>query len=242
MKALILAGGYATRLYPLTLNKAKPLLPVAGRPIIEHIIEGLEGIAEIDCIYVVTNNKFYNDFVSWEKNAKFSKDIIIINDKTISDDDKLGAVGDIELVLRETNLNDDLIVVAGDNLFSFPLKDFAAFFRKKGLALAAYRYPNKEELHHYGILELDKNDRAISFEEKPQQPRSDLVAVCLYAFPKDRLNLIHDYIQEGNNRDAPGYYLQWLVAKENVSAFVFTAPWHDIGTPEAYQRAQESFK
>ncbi len=242
MKAIILAAGYATRLYPLTLNKAKPLLPVGGRPIIDYIAGGLAGIPEIDTIYVVTNKKFSQDFQAWQKKADLGKKIEIINDRTTSDDDKLGAIGDINLVLVEKQIKDDLIIVAGDNLFSFPLVDFAEFFKGKGLSIAAYRFPKREELHSYGIVELDQQQRVISFTEKPAQPRSDLVAVCLYGFPREKLGLIKEYVSQEENQDAPGYYLQWLVQREKVGAFVFTAPWHDIGTPEAYERAQREFK
>lgn len=242
MKAIVLAAGYATRLYPLTLNRAKPLLPVGGRPIIDYIIEGITEVPEIDTVYVVTNNRFYNDFVNWRREAGFDKEIIVINDGTISDDDKLGAIGDIDLVINKMEIKDDLIIVAGDNLFSFGLERFLDFFKTHGLSIAAYKYPYKHELSHYGLVELDEASRVVSFQEKPDEPKSDLVAICLYGFPVNKLGLIHKYLESGSNKDAPGHYLQWLVSKEKVYAFVFHAQWHDIGTPEAYERAQREYK
>lgn len=242
MKAIILAAGYATRLYPLTLNRAKPLLPVGGRPIIEYIVEEITKISDIDTVYVVTNNKFYKDFVQWQKECNFDKEIIIINDGTLSDSDKLGAIGDIDLVINKLAIKDDLIVVGGDNLFGFNLKSFVDFFKSYGLSIAAYKYPYKDKLSQYGLVELDKTSRVVLFQEKPKEPKSDLVAICLYGFPAEKLGLIHEYLKGGRNKDAPGYYLQWLVNKEKVFAFAFQAPWHDIGSKESYEKAQKEYK
>lgn len=240
MRAVILAAGYATRLYPLTLNRAKPLLEVGGHAIIDYIIDGLIGIPGMDKIYVVTNNKFYKDFCRWQKET--NRDTVIVNDKTADDSDKLGAIGDIALVIKEQRIDDDLIVIAGDNLFGFELKEFADFFKSHGLSIASYKYSRKEELSRYGIVELDKDNRVVGFQEKPKEPKSDLVAVCLYGFPRNKLGLIDRYLEKGNNKDAPGFYLQWLVEREDVYSFVFEAPWHDIGTPEAYERAKREYK
>lgn len=242
MKAIILAAGYATRLYPLTLKRAKPLLPVGGQPIINYIVDGLLEVSEISAIYVVTNNKFYKDFCQWQVESYIDKNVIVINDRTTSDKDKLGAIGDIDLVVREMNIDDDLLVIAGDNLFRFELTEFVKFFKKNGLSIASYKYPYKNELSHYGIVELDGSNRVKGFQEKPQKPRSDLVAMCLYGFPKNKLSLIKEYLARGNNKDAPGFYLQWLVEKEGVCSFTFSGQWHDIGTHEAYFRAQAEYR
>lgn len=241
MKVIILAAGYATRLYPLTMDRAKPLLPIGGQPIINYIINGLSEVNLVSDVYIVTNNKFYNDFCNWKNSSNFDKNIFIINDGTKNDNDKLGAIGDINLVIKEMKIADDLMIIAGDNVFSFQLSDFVKFFNKNGLCIAAYRYPNKKDLSHYGILETDGRSRVVAFNEKPQKPKSNLVATCLYGIPKDKLYTIKKYIDGENNLDAPGYYLQWLVKEEDVDAFVFDNKWYDIGTPEAYESAQEEF-
>jgi glucose-1-phosphate thymidylyltransferase len=241
MKAIVLAAGYATRLYPLTLKKAKPLLPVKGKAIIDYTIDGLSGISSLDEIYVVTNSKFYKDFCDWQESGKFQKNITIVNDNTTSDADKLGAIGDINLVIQQMEIDDDLIVVAGDNLFTFELKSFAEYFKKSGLSIACYKYPYKEELFNYGIVEIDKSNKVVSFQEKPKNPKSDLVSLCLYGLPKAKLGIIEAYLKSGHNKDAPGYYIEWLVSKEVVHCFTFENKWFDIGTHESYERANKEY-
>lgn len=243
MKAIVLAAGYATRLYPLTVNKAKPLLPVGDRPIINYILEGIACVSEIDTVYVVTNSRFYRNFLDWKAEGDFGKEVIVIDDGTTTDSDKLGAIGDINLVVNKMDIKDDLLVVGGDNLFSFSMRKFADFFKTKGMSMAVYKCPHRDKLSRYGIAELDDDNRLISFQEKPQKPRSNLVAICLYGFPRGKLKLINTYLEKGRNKDAPGYYLQWLINdnKEDVHAFVFESSWHDIGTPEAYEQAQKEY-
>lgn len=242
MKAIVLAAGYATRLYPLTINKAKPLLPVGKKLIIDYILENIKTVQEIDAVYVVTNNKFYKDFLEWQKSRDFGKKVVIVNDNTTSDTDKLGAIGDIQLVINKMRINDDLLIIGGDNLFEFNLNDFINFFKNNSLSITAYRYPYKDKLSRFGLVQTDRNNRVVLFQEKPKNPKSDLVAICLYAFPSDKLKLIHEYLSGKNNKDAPGYYLEWLIEKEDVRVFVFDSQWHDIGSPESYRRAQKEFK
>lgn len=242
MDAIILAAGYATRLYPLTLNKAKPLLPVGDRPIIDYLVMDLEKIGELSTIYVVTNEKFYNDFLKWAKDYSSSKKIVILNDGTTDDSNKKGAIGDIDFVIDTAGIKDDLLVVAGDNLFNFPLEGFAWFLMDKGLCVGIHKMKESEDLSRYGIVEIDDNGRIINFEEKPTHPKTNLVAACLYGFPSEKLGLIKEYIKEGLNMDQPGNYLQWLVKREPVYAYIFEAEWHDIGTKEAYNRIKDSFK
>lgn len=241
MKALILAAGYGTRLYPLTKDKPKPLLPVASRPMIEHILEKIEAIEELDKIYVVTNEKFAGHFRSWKDAYSSRKEIKIINDATTSDENKRGAIGDMQLVIEEEGINDDLLVVAADNLFQFHLGDFLGFFKKKGISVGLYDFRDREAVKRYSIVEIDENKKILSFQEKPSQPRTTLIAICLYLFPREKLSLISQYLQEGNNPDAPGFYIAWLHQREPVYGFVFEGKWYDIGDLQCYEEANKEY-
>jgi glucose-1-phosphate thymidylyltransferase len=244
MKALILAAGYATRLYPLTKNRAKPLLPIKGTPIINYIIKRLEPIEDIDKIYVVTNQKFYNDFCQWKDNYKFEKDIEIVNDETIEDETKLGAIGDIDFVIQKKEINEDLIIVAGDNLFDFNMVDFTNKAKSKKPAVSLGIYDVKEEklARLYGIVGLDEGNKLIDFQEKPQEPRSTLAAGGIYFIPRNILSLVSRYLEEGKTPDEPGYFIRWLYKNNEVYGISLTGKWFDIGSVESYHRANGAWK
>ena len=242
MKALILAAGYATRLYPLTRDKPKGLLPVAGRPMIEYILRRIERVEEINEIYVVTNEAFARHFQEWRDTYRGKKKIDILNDGTTSDESKLGAIGDMKFALEEKRIDDDLFVMAGDNLFEFDLSQFFSFFKEKGASVAVYDVEDKELAKRYGIVKLDEGGRMIDFQEKPSHPATTLVSVCMYMFPRDKLPLIFAYLNEGNNPDAPGFYIAWLQEREPVYGFVFHGKWFDIGDLRCYQEADREYK
>jgi len=170
MKALIMAAGYATRLYPLTKNRAKPLLPVGGKPIIDHIADALDAVPDIDRIYVVTNSRFADSFGKWAASRKGRAPIAVIDDGTACDDDKLGAIGDIRFVLEKEAIDDDLFIVAGDNLFDLDLRRIVRFFEEHGTTVAAYDVGDLEAAKRFGILELDKEGCVVDFLEKPPRP------------------------------------------------------------------------
>ena len=246
MNVLVLAAGYATRLYPLTLNKAKPLLEVAGKPMIERIIDQLSGSRELKTIYVVTNNKFAPQFEEWAENLRKSGnrfDLRIINDGSTSDEDKLGAIGDIDLVLRKVDLaSDDLIVIAGDNLFTEPLDGFVTFARGKRAAVAIYDVGDRELMKKYASVVLDDEGVITHFEEKPANPQSTLAALALYYYSRDVLPLVGTYLKEGNNPDQPGRFLQWLYRREPVHTFQVGGQWLDIGSKETLEAADKLFR
>lgn len=242
MKALIMGAGYAVRLYPLTKDKAKPLLPVAQKPIIEYIIEKLEVFSEIDRIYVVTNNKFYNQFKEWAENFSYHKPIEIINDGTLSNEDRLGAIGDIHYVVSTKNVTDDLIIIAGDNLFDFDLGKLKEYFVSKKLVICAYDVKDKELAKKYGIVSIDSKGRVISFVEKPAVPPSTFAALGIYLFKHDAVDLFEQYVSEGNNRDAPGYFIQWAYQRTDVYAYPFQGTWYDIGDLASYEQANKVYE
>jgi glucose-1-phosphate thymidylyltransferase len=245
MKVIILAAGYATRLYPLTLTKPKPLLPVAGKPMIEHVLDNLTPISGIERVYVVTNAKFANAFQQWADHYRATKsklEFTVVNDGSTDDSNKLGAIGDINFVLQTQNVNDDLIIVAGDNLFSEKLGDFGKFCREKNApVLALYDVGDLEQIKKYNAISLDGEGRITFFEEKPKNPTSTLTGIALYYYPKQTLPLIRQYIAEGNNPDQPGRLVQWMYPRTPVYTWTVPGLWFDIGSKESLEEANQIF-
>ena len=245
MNVLILAAGYATRLYPLTLNKAKPLLEVAGKPIIEWVVDNLAGVPELEAIYIVTNDKFASDFQNWangyrDRRGQFK--FKIINDGSKSDDDKLGAIGDISLVLTRENLAlSALLIVAGDNLFSESLVDFVDYARKTDATVGVYDVGDIEAIKKYGNIDIDSERTITHFEEKPAKPRNTLAAIALYYYSPKVLALVPTYLAAGNNPDQPGRFVEWLYTRQAVKAFQIKGKWVDIGSKETLAEADKLF-
>lgn len=241
MKALILAAGYATRLHPLTENQPKPLLKIADKPIIEHILEKIKEVKEIKEILVVTNHRFYDHFRIWLNHYQYPKSIKIIDDGTLSNDDRLGAVGDINYVLKEVEINEDLLVIAGDNLFGFSLKKFVEFFgSKKKSTVALYDLKDLEKVKgKYGVGVLN-GTKLINFEEKPLRPSSSLAATACYIFNKEDLKLVQQSIEQGK-ADNPGDLVKFLVKNSEVHGFVFKEPWFDVGSFESLKAAEKAY-
>jgi glucose-1-phosphate thymidylyltransferase len=246
MNALILAAGYATRLYPLTLHKAKPLLEVGGKPIIEWLVDNLQDLVGIEGIYVVTNDKFASDFENWgeayQKRHSNSR-IKVINDGSHSDDDKLGAIGDINLVLTRQDqlLKSDLLIVAGDNLFREPLAPFIEAARGSFATVAVHDVGDLQAMKKYGVVTASPDSVVTHFEEKPGKPQSMLAAMALYYYSRDALQLFATYLAAGNNPDQPGLFLQWLYTRKPVKAFKMEGQWLDIGSKETLEKADKLF-
>lgn len=245
MNILILGAGYATRLYPLTLNQPKPLLPVAGKPMVNHVLDNLSGISGIEKVYVVTNAKFVSHFQKWAddyRKASPKFDFKIINDGSTDDTNKLGAIGDINFVLNQEKLDQDLVVVAGDNLFNQPLKEFGAFALKKDApVLAVYDVKDLEAIKKYNSITIDKEGKITYFEEKPKNPTSTVTGIALYYYPKHVLPLIKQYVAEGNNPDQPGRLIQWLYPRTPVYTWNVPGLWFDIGSKETLEEANVIF-
>src|SRR5947207_11947155 len=243
MNVLILAAGYATRLYPLTLNKAKPLLVVGGKPIIEWLVDNLAGIPDLETIYVVTNDKFARDFQAWsqsyqERHPEFR--FKIINDGSTSDDDKLGAIGDINFVVTRENLTqDNLLVIAGDNLFTESLLNFVDCARGTDATVAVYDVGDTEAIKKYGNITVDAEGIITRFEEKPRKPQGTLAAIAIYYYSAAVLSLLRTYLAAGNNPDQPGRFVQWLYPRTPVNTFQIEGKWLDIGSKETLEKADE---
>jgi len=245
MKVIILAAGYATRLYPLTLTQPKPLLPVAGKPMIEHVLDNLAPMGGLDRIYVVTNAKFAGHFQKWADGYRATKaklDFTIVNDGSTDDSNKLGAIGDLHLVLTREQVVDDVIVVAGDNLFSEELTGFGRYCcEKKAPVLAVYDVGDLEQVKKYNAISVADDGRITFFEEKPASPSSTLTGIALYYYPRSTLPLVKQYIAEGNNPDQPGRLIQWLYPRVPVYTWKVPGRWFDIGSKETLEEANRIF-
>lgn len=246
MNILILAAGYATRLYPLTQTKAKPLLDVAGKPMMEWVIDNLAPIDGIEKVYVVTNDKFAKDFQAWaehynQTHAKLAFEII--NDGSTGTDNALGAIGDINYVVNHHNLSSSgLIVVAGDNLFSQSLEEFGTFCAKQDEpVLGVYDVGCFDEAKKYGVVAVKENGEISSFEEKPAQPKSTLIGIALYYYPAKTVARFAEYISEGNNPDQPGRFVQWLYQHTPVQTWSVPGTWFDVGSKETLEEAGKIF-
>ena len=243
MKAVILSAGYATRMYPLTVEQPKPLLPVAGRPVISYIIEKIEKLRTVDTIYIITNARFYSVFKKWHKTSKGNKRIEIIEDGTYTEKDKLGAIGDLKFAIEKRSITDDLLVVGGDNLFDFDLGEFEKFFVEKGTSVGLYDVGVTDLVKDYNTVVLDEKKRIIEFTEKPRalKSKTTLAAICLYLFPSGDVPVIMRYLAEGNNPDEPGRLIEWLYRRVSVYGYVFSGRWFDIGDLAQYLKAEREY-
>jgi glucose-1-phosphate thymidylyltransferase len=243
MNVLILAAGYATRLYPLTLNKAKPLLEVGGKPIIQWLADHLAGVPDLETIYVVTNDKFAADFQAWSQEYRKRHPEFrfkVVNDGSTSDQDKLGAIGDIDFVVTKENLSkSSLLIAAGDNLFTHSLADFVEDAKGTEVTVAVYDVGNIEAIKKYGNITVDAGGIITRFEEKPQKPQGTLAAIALYYYSPAVLSLLRTYLAAGNNADQPGRFVQWLYTRRPVKTFQIKGLWLDIGSKETLKNADK---
>ncbi len=230
MKAIVLAAGYATRLRPLTDARAKELLPVGGRPIIDWILDRIAEVPAIDGVHVVTNARKAPAFNAWAQD----REVIVHDDGTTSNDDRLGAVGDMHFVVEGAGLDDDLLVIAGDNLFEFSLEDYVSYWRGKGRASAvAVRDIGSVELaRQLGIVALAGDGRLVDFVEKPADPASTLAATATYLFHREHVPLIGEYLREEHAADQSGQFVAWLYRREPVYGWRFDEAWFDVGSFE----------
>jgi len=229
VKALVLAAGYATRLRPLTDTWAKELLPVGGRPMLDWIVDAIREVQEIDAVHVVTNAHKAPAFRDWA--AHGARDVTIHDDGTTSNDDRLGAIGDLAFFLESTGTDDDVLVIAGDNLFEFSLRALVRFWRERaGSSAIAVRDVGSLELAaRYGVIALDDDGRVVEFVEKPERPKSTLVATATYLYAREHAALVPTYLALGNQPDQPGRFAAWLSEREPLYGWVFDEPWFDVG-------------
>ena len=238
MKALVLAAGYATRLYPLTLDRPKALLEVGGKPMLDRVVERLRPMG-IDGVVVVTNAKFTPHFEEW---AQGQDNVTIVNDGTTSNDDRLGAIGDMGFVLDELGIDEELVVVAGDNLFGGDVSGLVSYGREVDApVIAVHDVGDLARMHEYNQIEVDEDGRIVFFEEKPTAPRTTLSGVALYYYPRQALPLVKQYLEEGNNPDQPGRLVEWLYRRTPFYTWLLPGEWYDIGSAETLEEADRIF-
>lgn len=243
MKAIILAAGYAVRLQPLTLNRPKPLLDIANRKIIDRILDKVGRLDGLSGTYIITNAKFFENFSRWQKASKERDNIVIINDGSTSNENRLGAIKDIDITIEANSIDEDVLVIAGDNLFDFELDKFLKFGKDNpdGASIAVHDIGDLESAKRFGVVKVDERKRIIDFEEKPQSPESTLISTAIYYFPKDKLPFLKEYVNLGNRLDTPGSYIGWLARRDRVYGFIFKDDWYDIGSVESYKKANEEY-
>jgi len=233
MKAVVLAGGYATRLWPITKHRPKMFLPVGDTTVIDRIFEDLEADDRIEEVFVSTNERFADEFREHLADSSFEKPTLSVEDTT-GEDEKFGVMGALAQLVDREGVDDDLVVIAGDNLISFDVSEFVDFFAEADApSIAAYDVGSYERAKSYGLVELD-GDEVIDFQEKPDDPNSTLVSIACYAYPREVVHDIDTYLAEDGNPDEPGWFVQWLQDRQSVHAYTFEGAWFDIGTPESY--------
>ena len=241
MKCLILAAGYATRLYPLTKNFPKPLLKVGDKTILDWLLDDIDSTGKVDEYIVISNHRFADHFSAWAK--KREEKITVLDDGTDSNENRLGAVKDIQFAIEQLHLSDDLLVIAGDNLLNFSLASFLAYQKQKN-STCIMRYYEEEEnkLHKTGVVEIDETDRIIRMEEKPAEPKSHWCAPPFYIYKASDVPLVKKGIESGCGVDAPGSFIAWLSTVTTVYAYEMPGRRYDIGNLESYRQVQEIFK
>lgn len=243
MKDIIIAAGYATRLYPLTENFPKPLLKVGSRNILERMLDDIDPIEDIDEHIIVTNHRFAGHFEEWKKTASYSKTITIVDDGTTSNDNRLGAVGDLLLALKKCGVDDeDIMVLAADNILSFSFKGFIDYFHAKGTSvIMCHHEPELHRLQRTGVITVDGSMRVTSMHEKPNVPPSNLAVPPFYIYSRADLPLIKSSLDHGCGFDAPGNLARHLASQTVLHAWEMPGTRFDIGSLDSYHEAQTIF-
>lgn len=242
MKVIVLAAGFATRLYPLTLHQAKPLLDIAGKPMLTRLLERVLELKGISEIYVVSNERFFSQFEDWAKTFSAPVPIHLLNDGTSTDETKLGAIGDMAFAMDQWMEEEEMMVVAGDNLIEFDLVACHDEFKRQRRSMILVReIDDMVAMKRYNEVVVANDGLVKEFREKPKKPSSNLAAIALYFFLPQVREKLHQYLTSGGNPDAPGYFIEWLVKQMPVTAKKFEGRWFDIGNLETLEQAREEY-
>ena len=241
MKCLILAAGYATRLYPLTEHFPKPLLPVCGKPILDWLVDDLDRSGLVDGYVVISNHKYAEHFRRWAEHK--TQSITVLDDGSTANENRLGAVRDILFAIETLNLDEELLVIAGDNVLDFSLTRLLRYAAEKGTScIMRYYEPDDKRLTRSGVVEADADDRVLSMEEKPACPRSHWCCPPFYFYMREDARLVRKGIEAGCGVDAPGSFIAWLCANAPVHAMEMPGRRYDVGSLETYESVQKSYR
>lgn len=242
MKNIVIAAGYATRLGELTRNFPKPLLKIGNNTILGRMLDDIDTIPEIDEHIIITNHKFAHIFEDWKRSQSYLKPITIVDDGTETNETRLGAVCDLLYAIGKLNINDDLLVVAADNLLFFSFREFVDFAKEKNSScIMCHNQPSIAKLQRTGVVVLDEDDKVVDMEEKPQKPKSHWAVPPFYIYKKADLPLIRHSVENGCGKDAPGNLAHYMVDNTVMHAWKMSAGRFDIGSPDTYHEACEKF-
>lgn len=241
MKCLILAAGYATRLYPLTENFPKPLLEVGDKTILDWLVDDIDTAGLVDEYIVISNHKFARHFESWAKTKAVK--VTVVDDGTVSNETRLGAVKDIQFAIEKLGLDDDMLVIAGDNVLSFSLTRFISYAKEKNTScIMRYYEASEQKLTKCGVVQVDGNDRILGMEEKPSQPKSHWCCPPFYYYTREDASLVAKGIDVGCGTDAPGSYIAWLCTQTPVYAMEMPGKRFDVGNLESYEKIKMEYQ
>ena len=242
MKNIVIAAGYATRLGELTKNFPKPLLKIGENTILGRMLNDIDKIPEIDEHIIITNHKFAGIFEEWASGQKYTKPVTIVDDGTETNDTRLGAVCDLLFAMDKLKIDDDMLVVAADNILFFSFQEFVDFAKAKGTScIMCHEQPSIEKLQRTGVIVLDDNDKVLNMEEKPQEPKSHWAVPPFYIYLKKDLEEVRHSVENGCGKDAPGNLAHYMVEQVEMHAWKMTAGRFDIGSLDTYKEACEKF-
>lgn len=241
MKCLILAAGYATRLYPLTENFPKPLLQVGVKTILDWLVDDIDTAGMVDEYVVISNHKYAHHFDAWAKTKAMK--VTVVDDGTDSNETRLGAVKDIQFAIEQLGLDDDMLVIAGDNVLDFSLTKFLAYIREKGTScIMRYYEPSEQKLTKCGVVQVDGNEKILGMEEKPARPKSHWCCPPFYYYTRQDARLVGKGIEAGCGTDAPGSYIAWLCTQTTVHAMEMPGSRYDVGNLESYNKIRAEYR
>jgi len=242
MVCIILAAGYATRLYPLTENFPKPLLEINGKSILDHLLDDLDTSEKITKYIVVSNHRYFEHFKNWRNNKTLKGEIVVLDDGSESNETRLGAVKDVQFAIEKESINDDVVVIAGDNVLDFSLCSFLDYFEeKKATCVMRYYEENIEKLKKSGVVKVSCDGKVLNMEEKPASPKSNWCVPPFYVYAKRDVGMVKKGIDEGCGTDAPGSFIAWLCEQTTVYAMEMPGTRFDIGNLDSYENAKKTY-